>query len=148
MKTILFAAITPLLLTFGALADHPVNVAENTGVALEGHDPVAFFTKGMPVPGNSEITADYHGATYHFASEDSRDAFQKDPEAYAPQYGGFCAFGVTKGKLLPVEIDTWQILDGKLYLNLNKEVNKTFNKDLEKNIEKADKKWVDLAHQG
>ncbi|MEM1442343.1 MAG: YHS domain-containing (seleno)protein [Verrucomicrobiota bacterium] len=148
MKTILLAAIAPLLLTFGALADHDVNVAKDSGVALEGHDPVAFFTEGKPVEGSSDITAEYHGAVYHFASEESRSTFQENPEAYAPQYGGFCAFGVTKGKLLPVEIDTWQIVDGKLYLNLNSDVQSTFNKALEKNIEKADEKWAGIAHKG
>ena len=144
MKTILLATITPLLLTFGALADHTVNVAEGSRAALQGYDPVAFFTEGKPVQGNSEITAEYHGAVYSFASEANRDAFQGDPQAYAPQFGGYCAFGVTKGKLLPVEIDTWQISDGKLYLNLNQDVKETFNKNLEKNIEKADEKWVGI----
>ncbi|MEM9016124.1 MAG: YHS domain-containing (seleno)protein [Verrucomicrobiota bacterium] len=146
MKIILLAVITPLLLTLGALADHNVNVAEGTGVALEGHDPVAFFTKGMPVKGDSGITAEYHGATYQFSSEENRTAFQNDPTAYAPQFGGYCAFGVTKGKLLPVEIDTWQVTDGKLYLNLNQDVKETFNKNFEKNIEKADKEWEKISH--
>lgn len=82
---------------------------------------------------------------YFFASKDDRRRFELDPEAYTPQYGGFCAFGVGAGALFPVDINTWQIRNSKLYLNLNPMILEQFNKDFDRQVAKAEKTWPDLV---
>jgi YHS domain-containing protein len=114
-------------------------------VALEGSDPVALFTTSAILPGKPDLTATHAGATYRFSSPENRTAFQADPGKYAPQFGGFCAFGVSKGKLFPVELQTWQIVNGKLYLNKNLEVKAKMNADLAGVLAKAEQEWVTLT---
>ena len=113
-------------------------------LALDGHDPVAFFTDSKPVPGQSSITATHHGATYRFASEANRTTFTADPDRYAPQFGGYCAFGVSLGSLFPTKVETWQIIDGRLVLNKDLSIKKRFDKNKNKNLAKADKEWPAL----
>ena len=113
-------------------------------LALDGYDPVAFFTDSKPVPGQSAITATHHGATYRFASEANRTTFTADPDRYAPQFGGFCAFGVSLGSLFPTKVETWQIIDGRLVLNKDLSIKKRFDKNKQKNLAKADKEWPAL----
>jgi len=121
----------------------PVNQSSD-GVAIEGYDPVAYFTDSKPVMGSSEYTYQWHGAVWHFASAQHRDAFAKSPESYAPQYGGYCAYGVSQGHTAPVDPAAWKIINGKLYLNYNKEVQKLFLNDPSSEIEKADQNWPKL----
>jgi YHS domain-containing protein len=121
-----------------------VNVSGASKVALSGYDPVAFFTDAKPVSGSPFISADHGGATYFFATDAHKQAFVAKPESYEPQFGGFCAFGVAIGKVLPVDISTWQVRDGKLYLNLNAEILKGFNADFAANLAKANKNWPEL----
>jgi YHS domain-containing protein len=128
-------------------AQHLVNVAGASGVALDGYDPVAFFTEGKAVNGDHTISSTHKGATYFFASKEHREAFEADQEAYVPQFGGYCAYGVAKGGLFPVDITTWQIRDGKLYLNLNPAMVEQFNKDLEGNVARAQRNWPELVKQ-
>jgi len=122
-----------------------VNVSGASGIALSGYDPVAFFTKKKPTHGDPSITAKHKGATYLFSSKANQKAFKKAPAKYAPQYGGFCAYGATLNALFPVDVSTWQVRNGKLYLNLNPEIVKAFNKGLDKNIQKAEKNWPKLV---
>ncbi len=122
-----------------------VNTSGASGVAINGYDPVAFFTDKKPVNGNFQITAKHRGATYFFASEQHKAMFARSPDKYAPQCGGFCAFGVSVGALFPVDINTWQVRNGKLYLNLNPDILKMFNKDLDANIAKAARNWPGLT---
>ena len=136
-----------MLLSTSALAANLVNVSGATKVALNGYDPVAFFTDAKPVNGSPSITAEHNGAIYYFASEEHRKIFQADPDKYAPQYGGFCAYGVAEDQLFPVDISTWQVRDGKLYLNLNPAVEKQFNAHFEKDNAKAQKNWPGLVKQ-
>ena len=95
--------------------------------------------------GDHRISATYKGTTSFFASKEHKATFEADPERYVPQFGGYCAFGVAKGGLFPVYIDTWKIKDGKLYLNLNPEMLEAFEKDVEANIAKAEKNWPKLV---
>ena len=145
MKTILKSIAASLLLAASAHAGELVNVAGASGIAVNGYDPVAFFTEKKPVHGDPAITATYEGATYLFSSEEAKALFAKDPAKYAPQFGGYCAFGVSVGALFPVDVSTWQVRDGKLYLNLNPAILEAFNKDFEGYISKADKNWPDLV---
>ncbi len=145
MKTIVQFIAALMLLSASALAGELVNVSGASRVALNGYDPVAFFTDAKPVNGSPGITAEHRGATYFFASEEHRKLFKEDPDKYAPQYGGFCAFGVALDKLFPVDISTWQVREGKLYLNLNPEVLAKFNANFEGNVAKAEKYWPGLV---
>lgn len=115
------------------------------GLALEGHDPVAFFTVGQPTKGLATITARHHGATFQFASAANRTVFLANPARYAPAYGGYCAFGAAQGKLFPVEIDTWQIADGRLMLNYNQEIKAQFDANVADFIATADANWQALS---
>ena len=150
MKTIknLFAlALTALALASSAAAGELVNVSGASNIAVGGYDTVAFFTDKKPVNGDPGISTTYQGATYIFASKEHKELFAASPEKYAPQCGGFCAFGVSVGALFPVDISTWQVRDGKLYLNLNQAILKKFNADFEANVAKADKNWPTLVEK-
>ncbi len=114
------------------------------GVAIRGYDPVAYFTAGQPTPGNSEFTHDWQGATWQFSSAENRDLFSGDPEQYAPQYGGYCAWAVKEGTTAPIDPQAWKIVDGKLYLNLNPSIQKRWQKDIPGHIAKADQNWPDV----
>ena len=116
-----------------------VYVAE--GKAIKGYDPVAFFTESKPVMGQDSLMLQWSGATWYFASRKNLEAFKMDPEHYAPQYGGYCAYGTAKGHKAPTEADTWTILDGKLYFNYNQKVKELWSKDRPGLIKKADETW-------
>ena len=122
-----------------------VNVSGASRVAIDGYDPVAFFTDSRPVNGSPDFQAVYQGATYFFASGEHKKLFEENPRRYVPQYGGFCAYGAALDALFPVDINTWQIRNGKLYLNLNPEISKKFNADFGGNIARADKNWPGLV---
>ena len=144
MKNILSYTIA-LLFTINALAAELVNVSGASNVALNGYDPVAFFTMGEPVNGNPGISATHDGANYFFSTKEHKRLFEENPNKYAPQYGGYCAFGISVGALFPVDINTWQVRNDKLYLNLNSSILEKFNEDFEGNVNKAENKWPDLV---
>jgi YHS domain-containing protein len=147
----LLLALAALLL--GALLTSQAALAEfegqkiytKDGVAIGGTDPVAYFTEGKPMQGSPEFAAEYMGATWHFASAEHRDLFQGDPETYAPQYGGFCAFGVAvpKYKISTVP-EAWSIVDGKLYLNYSLPTQERWQSDVPGYIAAADETWPNL----
>lgn len=120
---------------------------DKAGVAIQGYDPVAFFTDNKPVKGKAEFAAKHHGATYLFASKEHRDAFKADPAKYEPVFGGYCAFGVSRGKLVEVDVDAFQIVDGRLLLQYSKGVRKDFNEDAKGNLAKADANWPGLLEK-
>lgn len=126
-----------------AFAQKPA-VFSTDGKAIRGYDPVAYFTDGKPVKGDSTLTTDYDGATWIFATAAHRDAFRADPAKYAPQYGGYCAFGTSKGYKAPTEADAFTIVNDKLYLNYNTKVRTEWNKDQPGYIQKADSNWPDV----
>jgi YHS domain-containing protein len=142
----LIASIAALgVFTTSVFAKNLVNVAGASGIALDGYDPVAFFTDNKPMNGDPAITATHGGATYFFTSKEHKAKFEADPQKYVPQFGGYCAFGVAIDALFPVDINTWQIRDGKLYLNLNPMVLEQFNKDIKGYVAKAEKNWPGLV---
>ena len=147
MKTILRSLAVTLLLSASAFAGELVNVSGASKIAVSGYDPVAFFTDSKPVNGSPFITEEHQGATYFFASEEHKKLFTASPDKYAPQFGGYCAYGVGLDKLFPVDINTWQVRNGKLYLNLNADILKKFNADFDGNVTKADKNWPGLVKQ-
>ena len=133
-------AILVLAISAAAQAAGETNV-DSSGLALKGYDPVAYFTDGKPAQGKAEFTARHEGATYRFASAANRDAFVAAPAKYAPQYGGYCAFGTASGYKAPIEPDAWTIVDGKLYLNYNRQVRSQWSSDITGYIRKADSQW-------
>ncbi|MFT3785510.1 MAG: YHS domain-containing (seleno)protein [Tepidisphaeraceae bacterium] len=111
------------------------------GTALKGYDPVAYFTDGAPKEGDKSITASYQGATYRFTSVEHRQLFEKEPPKYAPQFGGFCAFAVSKGYTANIDPNAWDIVDGRLILQYSLDVREQFRKDTSGNLAKADANW-------
>ena len=128
----------------GAFSQKTVFAPE--GKAIRGYDPVAYFTESKPVPGDPKISYNHEGANWYFASEKNRDAFKANPVKYAPQYGGYCAFGTSRGYKAPTEADAWTIVDGKLYLNYNQKVRTGWDKDRTGYIEKADANWPTIKN--
>jgi hypothetical protein len=120
----------PALLVFGFVlfggsgsihAGEPINTGYFGGIAIEGYDTVAYFTKGRPMKGSKEIAHKWLGTPWHFANAKHRDLFAADPLKYAPQFGGYCADGVAYGQnTANIDPEAWRIIDGKLYLNYDK----------------------------
>ena len=110
-------------------------------VAIGGYCPVCYLGAGKAVKGSSEFKAEHNGETYLFASQEALDTFKKDPEKYLPQYDGYCAFGMSFGKEIKSDPTVFKVVDGKVYLNKNKEVGKEFAKDPAAYIAKADVQW-------
>lgn len=145
MKTLIKTAAVLALSASFSLAAELVNVSGASGIAIAGHDPVGFFTEKKPVHGDPSISTEYKGATYIFSSKSNLKKFKANPEKYAPQFGGFCAYGCSVGALFPADVESWQINDGKLYFALNPEIKKLFNKDFTANSSKANKNWPKLV---
>jgi YHS domain-containing protein len=120
---------------------------DKTGVAIQGYDPVAFFTDHKPVKGSQQFLSKHDGAIYLFASKEHREMFAKDPAKYEPVSGGYCAYGVSRGKLVEIDVDAFQIADGKLLLQYSKGVRDDFNKDSKGNLAKAETNWPGLVEK-
>lgn len=115
------------------------------GLGAKGYDVVAYFTAGKPALGSDRFVTEYGGVKWQFSSAENASTFKSDPARYAPQYGGFCAWGASVGKLFDVDpVNGWQIVDGKLYLNFNADINATFTKDPQGFISKANRNWISL----
>jgi len=143
-------ALLSLLLGFAALSstvaqktDKSAAVFSTASGAIDGYDPVAYFTQNGPVKGQPDITYHWNGASWHFASAANRDLFQQSPEKYAPQFGGWCAYGWAKGYPAKIEPGAWSIVDGKLYLNYDLGVQKMWLKKQAEYIQKAVKNYAE-----
>jgi len=129
-----------------------------TGFAVSGYDVVSYFDiaqsevgqsevgqpQPSPVPGRAAITAEYNGATFAFATEANRATFLANPMSFVPQYDGHCAYGVAKGGKVPGNPTLWRIVDGKLYLNITKDVVGFWEEDIPGNLMKSEKNWVGI----
>lgn len=120
--------------------------ADDKGVAIKGYDVVAYFTDGKPLQGKSEFAHKWMDAEWYFTNAEHRDLFKNAPEKYAPQYGGFCAYGVcVKNAKFPTDPAAWKIVEGRLYLNYNKPTQEAWTKDpLAQTITKGDMNWKTL----
>lgn len=134
------AAPAAILLTRPAMAAEPYVFSED-GVAIRGADPVAYFTQGAPVIGSPEYALMWEGTTWHFASAENMELFMANPKAYAPQYGGYCAFALSKGSLASSVPEAWTIHEDKLYLNFSVNVRQVWSEDIPGNIALADANW-------
>lgn len=141
------AAANPCAATAETATDIPIVFADpQTGenLAIRGYDPVAYFTVGAPVEGNSRYEYEWNGATWRFSSADNKELFANNPEAYAPEYGGYCAKALSEGNLASTVPEAWEIVDGKLYLNYSLDVQQQWQGDVPGNIAKADAKWPSI----
>ena len=112
-----------------------------SSLAVGGYDAVAYFKENKPVEGKAQFSTEYKGATWRFASAENLNAFKANPAAYAPQFGGYCAWAVSQNYTASGDPKYWKIVGGKLYLNYDKSVQETWEKDIPGNIVKADKNW-------
>lgn len=114
---------------------------DSTGSALRGYDAVAYFAVDNAVKGDARYAYVWNGAKWIFSSEENMKKFQADPEAYAPQFGGYCAYAVSEGYTADADPEAWKVVDGKLYLNYNAEVKETWEKKEAERIESGRKNW-------
>lgn len=117
------------------------------GKAINGYDPVAFFKSSKAVKGADSLSYQWKGVTWLFSDKENMNAFKESPEKYIPQYGGYCAYGTADGHQSPSQIDTWTIVDDKLYFNYNSKVKEMWAKDQKALIMKADSNWLKLKKQ-
>jgi len=144
-KTIVAGAALSLSLATSALAAGVELNASSTGLALQGYDPVAYFTVGEPTKGDWTITTIHDDALYRFANEENKAQFEANPEAYLPQYGGYCAFGAAMGFKFDGDPNHWKIVDGELYLNISEDIQKRWVTDIPGFVEQADANWTTIA---
>ncbi len=111
------------------------------GVALKGYDPVAYFAEGAPAAGDPAISYRWQGATWYFATTAHREVFVANPARYAPQYGGYCAFALSRGRTADADPGQWAIVHGKLYVNNNALAKKFWDQSRPGNIEAGDSNW-------
>jgi YHS domain-containing protein len=135
-------ALATLTLTQAASAGE---FFETDGVALRGYDPVAYFVSSQPRKGDSNHSYEYKGSKFHFVNEDNRRAFMATPDKYAPQFGGYCAYGTAQGYKVSTQPDAFSIVQGKLYLNYNLGVQTIWQKDVPGNIAQAEKNWPEVS---
>ena len=142
----LAAPVAAMATTFAAapaVADKPAIFAPG-GKAIRGYDPVAYFTQRKPVKGSAKYTYKWKGATWYFASAANLNRFKANPARWAPQYGGYCAYGVAQGYAVKIEVDQWAIVNGKLYLNYSPGVRDMWARDQRGNIARGEANWPGL----
>lgn len=130
-------------LAFPTYAIEPV-YSNFFGKAIQGYDPVAYFKSSKATQGDSDFKYEWNGATWYFANAQNKTTFIEDPEQFAPQYGGYCAWAVSQGYTAKIDPEAWRIHDGKLYLNYSRSVQETWEQDIPGNIAKADIHWPKL----
>jgi YHS domain-containing protein len=123
------------------------DIYAKNGLAIQGADPVAYFTQGKAMMGKARYEHKWKGATWRFSSQENRDVFARNPEQFAPQYGGYCAQAVSEGNLAKTDPEAWKIVNGKLYLNYDKTVQVQWMQDVPGNIARADRNWDSVLNQ-
>lgn len=144
VRALVMGSAGAFVLAAAAAALEPVNKSFFSGLAAHGYDVVAYFADGKAVEGSDEVETSWNGATWRFASTAHRDLFVAAPERYAPQYGGYCAWAVSQGYTADGDPESWKIVDGKLYLNYNREIQKRWEADIPGLVTKADANWPKL----
>jgi len=140
MKKYFFVLGMALCMCIVAIAQKSTVFIKNDA-AINGYDAVAYFTESKPVKGNKQLSYRWMNADWYFSSRQNLDLFKASPDKYAPQYGGYCAYGCSRGYKASTEPDAWTIINNKLYLNYNTDVKETWLKDKANFIQKADKNW-------
>jgi hypothetical protein len=140
MKTFLLS-LSVALFAVSQIHAQKSAVCVSSGVAISGYDPVAYFNQGAAVRGDKKFAFHWQDADWYFSTAENQKSFSKAPEKYAPQYGGYCAYGASMGHKATTDPQVWTIVDGKLYLNYNGAVRKMWAKDEKVRIGQADANW-------
>lgn len=143
----LLALVLPLACAAPVSAASKPAVFATDGVAIQGYDPVAYFTRKKPVEGSARYTYRWKGATWRFASAANRDAFKANPARYAPQYGGYCAYAMSEDAVAPTDPAAWTVYKGKLYLNYSRSVRSLWRRDRDRRIGDADRNWPGVLNK-
>ncbi len=149
-KTYTKLTISVILIIGFLLINYAAVLAKNTSdpksdrVAIKGYDPVAYFTENRAIKGIDDYSFIWNEAKWHFSNPENRDLFVKNPERYAPQFGGHCANGISKGKLVAADPEQWTIVDGKLYMNYNRKARDAWRQSKMTMIEKAETNWAKI----
>lgn len=130
------------LLFINGIDVHAVGRSQSGVTAIKKYDPVAYFKVGEAVKGNEDFSFEWNDKIWHFSSKENRDLFATNPEKYAPQYDGYCAWAMTEARKAETDPQVWKIVDEKLYLNCSREAYEKWKKDIPGNIKKADKNWM------
>ena len=144
-KSLLSGVALSVAMATSALAAGVELNASSTGLAMQGYDPVAYFTDGAPTKGSYKITTVFNDATYRFASEEHKAQFEANPEAYLPAYGGYCAFGTAMGFKFDGDPTYWKIVDDTLYLNLSKDIQERWEGNIPGFVQDANGHWENIA---
>ncbi len=146
MKTILLTLCLLFFVPVQAFADSPaIYTSWKNNLAVSGYDPVSFFS-GKPNQGKAKYSYDYQGAEWRFSTRGNLELFKTNPDAFLPQYGGYCAWAIAKGKLAKGSPKHWTVEDGKLYINFNARIKRRWEKDVSGFIEQADLEWPDILN--
>ena len=137
-SVVLFGAFSSFDIAHAAKAT--IYTSWQNNIAVGGYDPVSFFS-GVPVEGDKVHSYEYMGATWRFSTQGNLELFKTNPEAFAPQYGGYCAWALAEGKLAKGSPKYWRVEDGKLYLNFNERIQRRWESDIEGFIIAGDENW-------
>ena len=129
-----------------AAAVDPIYTGIFSSTALSGYDPIAYFETGATQMGSKQHSLEWMGATWRFANAERLAMFEREPEKYAPQYGGYCAYAIAEGYTASSDPEAWKIVDGKLYLNYSKKIRTIWEQDIPGYIEKADRNWPEIRN--
>lgn len=138
--------ISSLLFSFSSLAKAPIYTSFFSNQAVSGYDTVAYFTQSKPVQGRKKFSYKYKGENWYFSTNQHLNLFKADPEKYAPQYGGYCAYAVAKNDTASSDPEQWTIVNGKLYLNYNAEIKYKWLKNKTEFIQQADQNWPSVIN--
>jgi YHS domain-containing protein len=144
MRAILISALVVILSCCTGDRNEIFSTVEG---AIQGYDAVSYFADSSAVKGIEDFQFEWNDATWYFSSAANLNMFKSAPDKYAPQYGGYCAYGTADGHKAPTDPQAWAIVNNKLYLNYNKDVQRLWLKEQSKFIEKADINWPDVKHQ-
>lgn len=136
--------VISLLASATVMALDPIYTSLFSNKAIKGYDSVAYFTENKAIKGDKEFSLDHKGAVWLFSSQENLELFKANPEKYEPQYGGYCAYAVSKNQTASIKPELFTIHEGKLYLNYNKSINDKWLEQKESFIEDADKNWPQL----
>ena len=147
MKKVFYALVVMFMFCVSQKAFVQISETEyfhTNGIAIRGYDPVAYFTEGRPLRGSSLWEVTWRGVIWRFSSEENKDLFEENPEMYSPQYGGYCAYAVSRDYTATTDPDAWSIVEGRLFLNYSPHVRRIWNRATEDNIERGDRNWPNL----
>jgi len=145
LRTLQTHYLSPIFIVFLILFSFGKNIAMATEpkIAIKKYDPVAYFTESRAVHGTDAYTFKYRDMIWYFSSRKNLDLFAADPQAYAPQYDGYCAWAMTESRLAVTDPEVWKIVDGKLYLNCSRAAYEKWARDIPSHIKMADRIWAE-----